>query len=273
VRIFRHIARRRLRLAILVGAAAAAAALAVVGVQVDTPRAASAAKSRETCGSLGRGPIVRIATAKLIVEYNATDQDIGVHGAFDDKGWRKLCVYDPAGRLVLKVSPESQLKDLTMAGIFFESREPPAREFGFGDLKARFPEGRYTVRGVTFDGKRLVGSALFTHDVPRKPVVTAPRGGATIDPRGLTVTWEDVTRTVDGRPVRITGYQVIITKEQRDDPHGFSRPTYDVHVPANRNSLSVPTEFLEPGSEYELEVLALERSGNQTIAVSFFKTP
>ena len=31
-------------------------------------------------------------------------------------------------------------------------------------------------------------------------------------------------------------------------------------------------EFLEPGTEYELEVLALEKSGNQTISVSFFTT-
>jgi len=69
-----------------------------------------------------------IATAKLIIEYNATDQDFGVHGAFDDDGWRILCVFDPTGRLVLRVSPDSQLRDLTMAGIFFESREPPVSE-------------------------------------------------------------------------------------------------------------------------------------------------
>jgi hypothetical protein len=31
-------------------------------------------------------------------------------------------------------------------------------------------------------------------------------------------------------------------------------------------------EFLEPNTVYELEVLALETSGNQTITVGFFKT-
>jgi Fibronectin type III domain len=265
--------RTKLRLGLAAVAAAATAALAVASVDADSPRAASAAKSRDTCGSLGKGRKVRIATAKLIVEYNATDRDIGVHGAFDDHGWKKLCVYDPTGRLVLKVGPKSKLKRLTMAGIFFESREPPIREFSFRDLKARFPEGRYKVRAVSFDGKRLVGSAKFTHDVPRKPRGITPRDGATVDPRNLTVTWNDVTRTVDGDRAKITGYEVIVTKEVEDDPHGFSRPTYDVHVPADRNSLSVPAEFLEPGTKYELEVLALEKSGNQTIGVSFFKTP
>ncbi len=88
----------------------------------------------------------------------------------------------------------------------------------------------------------------------------------------LAVTWEDVTKTVNGDPVAITGYEVIVTKVKHTDPHGFSQPIFDVHVPADRNSLSVPVEFLEPGTEYELEVLALEVSGNQTITVSSFKT-
>jgi hypothetical protein len=45
-----------------------------------------------------------------------------------------------------------------------------------------------------------------------------------------------------------------------------------VHVPATVNSLNVPRKFLEADTVYELEVLALEASGNQTISVGFFKT-
>jgi hypothetical protein len=268
----------KLRVAIAAAALAAAAALvaSILGIGVDSPQAAPAKGqgSAASCGPLGNGKKVRIATSKLLVEYNATDGDLGVHGAFDDDGWSKLCVFDPSGRLILKVRPKSQLKALTMAGIFFESREPPLDEFTFQDLKNRFPEGRYKVRGRTFDGKRLVGRAKFTHDIPRQPTVTAPADDHEVDPNDLTVTWEDVTQTVDGDPVDITGYEVIVTKEQKkEDPHGFSKPIYDVHLPPDRNSLSVPPEFLEPDTEYELEVLALEKSGNQTISVSFFTTP
>jgi hypothetical protein len=268
-----HHTRTKLRVAAAAFALAAAAALAaaIVGLGVDSPRAASTTDSSDPCANLA-GQKVQIATAKLIVEYNATDEDIGVHGAFDDQGWSKLCVYDPSGSPVLNVSPKSQLKDLTMAGIFFESREPPIDEFSFADLKAKFPEGQYKVKGLSFDGTVLVGSARFTHDVPRAPKVTAPADGATVDPDDLTVKWRDVTKTVDGDPVNITAYEVIVTKEQHVDPHGFSQPIYDVHVPPDRNSLSVPEEFLEPNTEYELEVLALEESGNQTISVSFFTT-
>jgi len=220
-----------------------------------------------------------IATAKLIIEYNSTDEDLGVHGAFDDHGWSELCVFDPSGRPIVVVDPRRQLNDLTMAGIFFESREPPLSEFSMAELAAAFPEGRYEVRGRSFDGTTLRGRALFTHDVPAPPTITSPeiaddpdQTGTPVPRDDLVVGWDGVTETTTGDPVTITGYEVIITKEVEDDPHGFSRPTYDVHVPATQNRLSVPAEFLEPDTVYELEVLALERSGNQTISVGFFVT-
>jgi hypothetical protein len=233
-----------------------------------------------TASTESRLRTTEIATAKLIIEYNSTDEDLGVHGAFDDHGWKTLCVFDPTGRPVLEVGPQGQLLDLTMAGIFFESREPPSSEFSFADLEAAFPEGEYRVRAESFDGTILVGSATFTHDVPAPPTITSPEIAG--EPRGtkknavsredLVIVWDHVRKTVAGGPVDITGYEVIVTKEVEDDPNGFSRPTYGVHVPATVNSLSVPTEFLEPNTVYELEVLALEVSGNQTISVGFFKT-
>ena len=227
---------------------------------------------RHAC-SVRQGQKVKIATAKLYIEHNATDEDTGVHGAFDDHGWSRLCVFDPYGRQVLVVNPKNQLNDLTMAGIFFESREPPNSEFSIADLKASFPEGKYRVRGINFDGTGLTGFATFTHDIPEAPTILFPADGATVDSGfPVVISWEEVVRTLDGGPVEITGYQVIITKETEDDPNGFSRPVFDVHVPPDRNRLTVSEEFLEPGTEYELEILALEVSGNQTISVSFFET-
>jgi hypothetical protein len=242
----------------------------------------TASKRASACTTIGEsGQREReIAAAKLIIENNATDEDIGVHGAFDDDGWKTLCVFDPSGRAVLEVGPQGQLHDLTMAGIFFESREPPASEFSFADVQAAFPEGEYSVKAESFDGTILVGSATFTHDVPAQPTITSPELAE--EPEGteenpvarddLVVRWDPVTETVAGGPVSITGYEVIVTKEVEDDPHGFSRPTYDVHVPPTAGSLSVPAGFLEADTVYELEVLALEESGNQTISVGFFKT-
>jgi len=280
--------RRRKVLAGAVSIAIALAGSAIVANASDGPsdlgqgkQQAPQASPAQPCPEAAKHQkTTEIATAKLILEYNSTDDDLGVHGAFDDHGWKALCVFDPTGRLVLEVGPQAQLRDLTMAGIFFESREPPSSEFSFADMEAAFPEGEYTVRGESFDGTILVGSATFTHDVPAPPAISSPEIAG--DPRAakknpvsledLVIGWEIVTETVAGGPVDITGYEVIITKDVADDPNGFSRPTYDVHVPATVDSLSVPAEFLETGTVYELEVLALEESGNQTISVGFFKT-
>jgi hypothetical protein len=272
----------------LAGAVALAIALAGVAFAAgakDEATAAgnpsvAAAAAADACDFPTTGKSREIAGAKLIIEYNATDDDIGVHGLFEDDGWKRLCVFDPSGRPVLHVGPRGRLLDLTMGGIFFESREPPASEFSFEDMHAAFPEGEYAVRGESFDGRTLVGSATFTHVVPAAPVITAPALAS--DPKGtranpvpldgLAIDWNQVIRNVDGGPVSITGYEVIVTKEVADDPNGFSRPTYDVHVPPTVDRLSVPREFLQPNTVYEVEVLALEVSGNQTISVGFFKT-
>jgi hypothetical protein len=279
----------RPRRKVLAGAVAAAVALAGTALAARANDGASVGISAgrpgtpdhlmQACEGTGTGR-TRIAAAKLIIEYNATDGDLGVHGAFDDDGWKALCVFDPTGRPVLKVGPRGRLLKLTMAGIFFESREPPISEFSFRELKAAFPEGRYRVRGRSFDGMTLVGAATFTHDVPAPPTIRSPElaedpdgtGANPVSRSDLVVRWDRVTRTVSGDPVEITGYEVIVTKEVEDDPHGFSRPIYDVHVPASVRRLPVPMKFLQPHTVYELEVLALEESGNQTISVGFFKT-
>jgi hypothetical protein len=225
----------------------------------------------DSCSETG-GPAGRLPTTKLFIEHNATDGDTGIHGAFDGIDWQKLCVFDPNGQLVLEVEPKNQLRDLSISGIFFESREPPNDEVPIEEILARFPEGRYSVRGRALDGRRLTGAATFTHDIPAAPVIVFPLEDGVVSSAGFTVMWNHVTTTLDGNPLKRTGYEVIITKDVPDDPHGFSRPTFDVHVRASETSLSVPSEFLEPGTRYELEVLVLEVSGNQTITNLFFQT-
>jgi len=224
----------------------------------------------DDCSS--RGPSIRLPTTKLYIEHNSTAEDTGVHGAFDSVDWQKLCVYDPRGRQILEIEPQRQLKALSMSGIFFESREPPNEEVSIEEIEAMFPEGRYSVRGRALDGRRLTGAATFTHDIPAAPVITFPQEGGVVSPAGFAVTWNHVTTDLDGDPINRTGYEVIVTKDVPDDPNGFSRPTFDVHVIPSETSLTVPSEFLEPNTRYELEVLVLEVSGNQTITSLFFET-
>lgn len=219
-------------------------------------------------------------TAKLYIEHNATDEDTGVHGFFGGEAWSVLCIWDPNGTDMLVADPLENFDRLTVSDLFFESREPPNDEYPVEQAFADFPEGDYTVAGIDFNGVARVGSAVFTHDVPAEPTISSPpladdaetAGDATVSPDDLVVTWDPVVATIAGAPVEITGYQVIVTDEEADDPNGWARPVYDVHVPADQTSLSVPADWLRPATLYELEVLAIERSGNQTISVGFFTT-
>ena len=217
--------------------------------------------------------------ARLYIEHNATDQDTGVHGSFDQEGLTEACLQKSDGTPILLVDPKNRLDKLGINQFFFESREPPANEYSIADLKADFPEGRYRISGIDFEGNRRVGTALFTHAIPAPPEIVSPTvvpeekaDRNTVSPSGLIVRWRPVTQTLDGDPVDITGYEVIVTSVNFNDPNGLSRPEYDVHVPPDVTELAVPEGFLQPGTLYELEVLALEDSGNQTISVGFFTT-
>ncbi len=220
--------------------------------------------------------------ARLYIEDNAADGDIGVHGSFDDHAWRVLCVFAPDGTELLSVEPNGKVGELGVASIFFESNEPDYEEFDYDDLVAAFPEGNYVARGMTADGAPLFGAARFSTVVPLPPTILTPdtiqdEDGnlPVVDPSDLVVTWAPSTRSRDGRAVTIAGYQVILVNESfGGNNDSFATPIYDVRVGADVTRLPVPPEFLEPDTVYELEVIAIEDSGNQTIAgASFFRTP
>jgi hypothetical protein len=222
-----------------------------------------------------------LQSSYLYVEDNAGDGDLGVHGYFDDHGWKELCIYDPAGELVLHVLPSGRMGKLGIAGVFFESLEPVYTDWSYEDLKADFPEGEYSVKGLNWDGKALAGAANFTTLVPLPPKIvrpaTVPEADAgplpAVPVADLIVEWMPVTKSRDERVPQITGYQVWINKENHEDPNGFSRPVFDLHLGPDRTMITVPAAFFDANSVYELEILAIEESGNQTIAgASYFRT-
>jgi hypothetical protein len=58
-------------------------------------------------------------------------------------------------------------------------------------------------------------------------------------------------------------YEVLVV----DDAVGVPNPqrSFDVMQPGDATSVSVPSQFLAPGS-YKVEVLAIDRTGNQTLS-------
>ena len=136
-------------------------------------------------------------------------------------------------------------------------------------LLERFPAGEYRFRGEGLDGERYVGSARLTHDLPEGPTLVSPlEGGAPQDPQNTTVVWEPVAPP-NGSP--IIGYQVLVV-----DPNtgitALPKVILDVMMPPTATSMAVPPGFLQPNTEYEWEVLAIEQGGNPTLSSSFFTT-
>jgi hypothetical protein len=73
----------------------------------------------------------------------------------------------------------------------------------------------------------------------------------------------------DGSP--IVGYQVLVV-EPDSGLKALPKIVLDVTMPPAARSMRVPRGFLRPDTEYEWEVLAIEKSGNQTLASSTFTT-
>lgn len=194
--------------------------------------------------------------ADLKVEINATDGDAGLQIFLDDDAWNHITILNPAGQVLVDLSATGPLKDYGLTELFSESSEPPFDEFPLADFKRLFPEGNYVFLGQLTDGTLLRSDVPLTHDFPSGPIIVTPRG-ATVQPnQPLVVRWLPVTTP---RSVTIVGYQVLVVEEDT------TTRTLSADLAASARQLTVPPEFLRPGTDYKVEVLAIESSGNQTL--------
>lgn len=208
-----------------------------------------------------RGPL-EFEQHQLYIEYNATDGDAGLQLAADAEDWKRFTLLDTRGRKLIDIRAEGRLhRPFGLSELFLEASEPSFSEVPFRRFRKRFPAGRYRFRGVAGDGRRIAGSDRLSFVVPAAPDVTFPTKGARVDPDGFQVTWEPVTRP---RGVEIVSYQVIVEQGGRE---------LSMYLPPDATSATIPGEFLAPGANATGELLARERSGNQTItAFPSFKT-
>jgi Fibronectin type III domain len=240
----------------------------LAGTSVALALAAGAVAGAAAVGSGGRdgaaaqGRPIPFEVSDLFIEINATDGDAGLQMNLGGDEWRRLVLRDPSGRALMGVTGRGRLSGYGLTDMSFESAEPPFAEVPFRRFRARFPEGRYTFSGTSVDGRRMTGSDRLTHDIPARPTVLAPTEDAVVAPSGLDVRWEPVNRP---RGIRIVRYIVIVTEER-------SERELSLDLGPGATSATVPPGFLAPGREYAVEVLARERSGNQTITEVPFRT-
>jgi hypothetical protein len=214
----------------------------------------------------------RFTAATLIIEYNASARDLGVQFFLDAEEWQYVRILDPSGNKVFEATARGRL--LKQGGgteLFVESVEPERRDVSLQEFFNNFPAGTYPFRGHTRDGVQLFGKAVFTHVIPSGPEITLPvpagedQCTANVEIPAV-IAWNDVTTTIRGTPLEVDRYEVIV---ERDDEVAI----FDVHLPPGSPTMvTVPTEFLEPGTEYVFEVLAIEAGGNQTISEGCFQT-
>jgi len=192
----------------------------------------------------------------LFIETNATDGDIGLQLLADVDEWDKFTLRDPKGRkLMMKAQTRGRLHGWGLTELFWETAEPEFSELPLSKFKKRFPEGKYRFRGRSVEGRKIVGADRLTHVIPAGPVITSPTKDEEVNANSLTVSWEPVTQPAG---VEIVSYQVIVVQEPVE--------VVTLNLGADVTSVDIPAEALTPGApETKVEVLAREKSGNQTI--------
>lgn len=225
----------------------------------------------------GEGDITTpLKEAKLNIEHNATDEDTGFQGSVDSEGWQHLVFTGPEGT-VLTIKGQGELGNLGLTELFFETVEPANVDVSIAEMLTMLPEGNYTIEGPAIEvGEKkgqTSGIAWLTHNIPAGPVLLSPQEDTVVSANNdLVVSWSPVTKTIDGSEVNIISYQLIIEKDEPPHPHMIGKRGLSMYLPASVTSITVPKGFLEPGTPYNWEVLAIEESGNQTLSSSKFST-
>ncbi len=229
----------------------------------------------------GAAEALEFAAADIFYELNATDRDLGVHVALDAESWRDLRIEGPAGRTIIKVEPEGHLKEIGLTELSFEGEEPSLDEVPFARLRSLFPEGDYVFLARTTDSQELRSTDPLTAELPCPVTVVSPAEEQAVPPEGVVVGWQpapgifdpDTKKCDTGGEVGLVGYQVIVLVEIADEE---LRREFLVDLPPGATRVPVPVAFVEEGArlegtEFTLEVLAVEDSGNKTITLRSFQ--
>ena len=191
--------------------------------------------------------------ARLFFEFNSTDDDLGVQLFLDGEAWNRLNLIDPRNRKILDIRAQGRLGKLGLTELFWESDEPSPEE-----VLDLFIEGNYTLIGKTIEGATRKSVVELSHDLAPAPVITVPSApGAELDPDNAVVRWEAIPG--------IERLEIIVENEEEG---------LEMLVPlsAGATSLHVPAEFLDPDTEYKVEVIAIGENGNKTISERVFVT-
>ncbi len=218
--------------------------------------------------------------ADIFFELNATAGDVGVHVSLDAERWKSLQITDPRGRDILRMEPQGSAAQIGLTELFFEGEEPSLNRVPFRRFLQLFPPGRYKFEGTTRGGDTLRSKDRLSAELPCPVRVVTPSPTAPTAADAVVISWETVPGVYNpdtavcnfALDVGLVGFQVIA--EVVNESAGITR-NYVVDLPRDATSARVPTEFLAPGlampgTEFKLEVIAIEDTGNKTITEAPF---
>jgi hypothetical protein len=212
--------------------------------------------------------VTHLEDARLKFEINSTDHDGGVQVFIDAEEWKTMSIFDPHGTRIFSTQTRGRLARFGGSELFLESGEPPFSELPRRQLLKQWPAGVYKFRGTGAEDEVFRGSARLTHRLPGGPRLVSPvEGSMPQKPRDTVMRWR---RVAAPERSRIIGYQVLVERET--DLKALPVVTLDVMMPPTATRLRVPPGFLRPHTRYSWEVLAIEKSGNQTLSSSSFTT-
>ena len=200
----------------------------------------------------GNGTPLKFDAIDMFMHVNAAEGFASLGLDVEGEPVRRVKIFAPNGRKILDVSTRGTLRrnGLNILGFGYDQAfdEQP-----LGRFKKKFPAGKYTVRGVTTDGRTITGNAVFNHRIPKKVSITAPAEDAVVSAnQPLVLSWEPVTQPA-GMGVQF--YGVIVTGDTTD---------IDVTLPPDATSLTVPPEVLIPG-EYTAAVVVIDQGENEIL--------
>ena len=205
----------------------------------------------------------KLDEAAIFIEINDTDGDAGIQIFLDGEGWDTMQLRAPNGNVLFSLMAENSVGIQGLTELFFESAEPSFDEQPLDEFLDLFPPGRYSMRGTTTEGEVITGAARLSHKLPEGPVITSPQEDEVVSTDAVVVSWEKVPNPPGSK---IIAYQVIVEKDE-----GTLR-VFSADVNSKTRSISIPPEFMQAGFPYKAEVIAKEKTGNQTISEIEFET-
>jgi len=137
--------------------------------------------------------------SEIFLEFNSTDNDLGVQVFLDGEDWRRVKIFNPRWKRILDIQTKREFRELGLTELRFESAEPSPEE-----VLDSFEPGTYRFAGRTVDGERLFGMGTLSHELAPAPVFS-PSNGEVVDPTNTVIQWDPIAG--------VESWEIIVANE------------------------------------------------------------